>query len=262
MEQMEPHFSTFDVSDHPFPHVLKDGYLEPELYRELVASFPECPPNSGPTGYNYFWGDPEYDRLLADSPAWRTLFERFHSQAFVDFARAQFPRVVAEECVVDLSRARYVPYQESRADKEQPRLAKIEHAPDELWVRMDVTQARRGYDRGPHLDHRRRLITMLVYFCDADEIAMVGGDLLLHRGPDTPAMEVIRPRHNRMAMFPCHNASWHSVSPIVKQERPRNFIQVTVSSSVDLWEPLHRSPLSRVTEGLRAVANRAAGLFG
>jgi len=261
MDQTAVSFPAFDVAEQPFPHVLKDGYLEPELYRALVSSYPECPPASGPTGFNYFWGDPEYERMLAESDAWRTLFQRFHSQAFVDYARAQFSRVVADECVVDLSNARYVPYQESRADKEQPRLAKVEHAPDELWVRMDVSQARRGYDRGPHLDHRRRLITMLIYFCDADEIEMVGGDLLLHTGPESPPAEVIRPRHNRMAMFPCHNASWHSVTPIVSQAGPRNFVQVTVSSSIDLWAPLHRSRWSVATAGLRAVRDRAARLF-
>jgi hypothetical protein len=258
----QPAFELAPVLAQPFPHVLRDGYLEPELYDALVASFPECPPGSGPTGYNYFWGDPEYERLLEGSEAWRTFFHRFHSQAFVDHVLAQFHDVISRECVVDLSRARYVPYQESRADKEQPRLARVEHAPDELWVRVDVAQARSGYDRGPHLDHRRRVATLLIYFCDADEIRMEGGDLCLHAGDGGPAAEVIRPRHNRMAMFACNNASWHSVSPITAQAGPRNFVQISLSSSIDLWEPLGVSRLTRVTAGLRHLAARAGKVFG
>jgi hypothetical protein len=255
-------FRPAPVIAEPFPHVLQDGYLEPELYRALVSSFPECPPGSGPTGYNYFWGDPEYDRLLEGSEAWRTLFHRFHSQAFVDHVLEQFHDVIARECMHDLSRATYVPYQESRADKEAPRIAKVVHAPDELWVRVDVAQARSGYDRGAHLDHRRRVATMLIYFCDADEIRMVGGDLRLHPGPGAPATDVIRPRHNRMAMFPCHNASWHSVSPITAQDGPRNFLQISLSSSVDLWKPLPTSAASRAAAGLRSIAARARRAFG
>ena len=254
-------FSTFDVAPRPFPHVVKDGYLEPDLYRALAGSFPECPPSSGPTGYSYFWGDPEYDQLLAGSEAWRTLFHRFHSDAFIRFVLAQFRDVFARELTVDLSKARYVPYLETRADKERPKIAHVEHAPDELFVRMDVAQAHKGYDRGAHLDHRRRAATLLIYFCDADENQMVGGDLLLHERSDGAPVEVVRPRHNRMAMFPCHNGSWHSVAPIVSQVRPRNFIQVTVSSSVDLWQPLVQSPLARATAGLHTIAGRAARLF-
>jgi len=262
METATPPFALLPGQPEPFTHVLQDGYLEPGLYEALRSSFPECPPGSGPTGYNYFWGDPEYEQLLQGSEAWRTFFHRFHSQAFVDYVRAQFREVIERECVVDLSRARYVPYQESRADKEQPRLARVEHAPDELFVRLDVAQARKGYDRGAHLDHRRRVATMLIYFCDADEIGMVGGDLRLHRGASGDVAEVIRPRHNRMAMFPCHNASWHSVSPITAQQGPRNFVQISLSSSIDLWEPLAASPVARATAGLRALAQRAAKVFG
>ena len=258
-----PHpFTPLPLSPQPFPHVLSDGYLEADLYEALRSSFPECPPGSGPTGYNYFWGDPEYEQLLQGSEAWRTFFHRFHSQAFVDYVRAQFREVIERECVVDLSNARYVPYQESRADKEQPRLAKVEHAPDELFVRLDVAQARKGYDRGAHLDHRRRVATMLIYFCDADEIEMTGGDLRLHRGEHGEVAEVIRPRHNHMAMFPCHNASWHSVSPITAQNGPRNFVQISLSSSIDLWEPIAVSPLTVATARLRGMLHRVTKVFG
>ena len=242
-------FERETVRAEPFPHVLADRWLDPALYEALRASFPECPPASGPTGFTLFWGDPDYDRLIAENPAWRGFFEHFHSQAFVDYALSTFAEAVQSEARHDLSRARYIPYRESRADKERERLAPNGHAPDDLWVRVDIMQGRLGYDRGPHLDHRRRALSMLIYFCDADEAGLDGGDLVLHgRDGETVA---IRPRHNRMVMFPCVAASLHSVTPIQSQKAPRNFVQVILSSSVELWggktprPPLWRRALGR-----------------
>ena len=70
------------VNSNPFPHVIHDEFINPKLYRELRESFPTCPPGTGPTGYSLFWGDDEYDRLLAEHSAWRVLFNTFHNQNF------------------------------------------------------------------------------------------------------------------------------------------------------------------------------------
>jgi hypothetical protein len=220
--------------------------LDPDLYARLAGSFPLCPANTGPTGYTLFWGDPEYDRLMAQNDDWAALFAAVHSQSFIDRVLALFPAAFAQETKVDLSRARYVPYCESRADKQRDALARVEHTADELWVRLDIMQGRTGYMREPHLDHRRRAISMLIYFSDGDEDAMRGGDLVLHGGK--AGKLVVRPRHNRMVVFPCHARSVHSVSRIRSQRRPRNFVQVTVSSSVDIWKgdkEVAPSPLKR-----------------
>lgn len=222
------------VEERPFAHVLADAWLDDDLYRDLCGSFPTCPPNSGPTGYTLFWGDDEYDRLIGSGGPWAELFRRVHCQDFIDFALSAFADIFAREARVDLSRARYVPYCESREDKQREQLGATGLAPDDLWVRLDIMQGRRRYSRIPHLDHRRRALSMLIYFCDADEAGMTGGDLILH-GARGEALGV-RPRHNRMVMFPCTAASLHSVSPIRRQSAPRNFVQVTVSSAVDLWD--------------------------
>ena len=128
----------------PFPHILADQWLDPELYERLRRSFPHCPPNSGPTGYTLFAGDPDYDRLIAEDEAWARFHGRFHSQAFVDEALAAFADTFGDQARVDLSNARYVPYRESREDKERGGLAQVEHRPDELWVRVDIMQGRTG----------------------------------------------------------------------------------------------------------------------
>jgi hypothetical protein len=142
---------------------------------------------------------------------------------------------------VDLSRAHYVDYVESRADKERRHIQNAEHDPEALWVRLDILQAQIGYRRGAHLDHRRRLMTMLIYFCDSAENQMDGGELLLHRplvmGGRKLLFEQTRlaPKHNEMVAFACTPGSFHSVSEIKGQLAPRNFVQITVSSSVDAW---------------------------
>lgn len=222
-----------EVRNAPFPHVIMDGWLESGLYTRLARKFPVCPPNTGPTGYTLFQGDPTYDRLVADDPDWAQFYRAFHSQGFIDQVLRLFDDTFAEAATVDLADARYVPYCESRTDKQRLSLSRIEHAPDELWVRVDIMQGLPGYQREAHLDHRRRAVSLLVYFCDADENAMEGGDLVLH---GVECVTEVRPRHNRMVVFPCHDGSLHSVSRIRSQNAPRNFVQVTVSSSVDMWK--------------------------
>jgi hypothetical protein len=248
----------YAMADNPFPHILVDDYLDPELYRALAETFPECGPNTGPTGYTMFWGDSDYDALIASNPAWRSLFERFHDQAFIDSAIAQFAETFAHESTVDLSNAYYVPHQESRAEKERSALGDNGLAPDALWVRVDIMQGRVGYCRVPHLDHRRRAISMLIYMCDAEEAGLEGGELVLHEADGT-AVKTIVPRHNRMVMFPCTPTSFHSVPTILAQRAPRNFIQVTVSSSVDLWKRAPRSASAGLWSRLRSTVHGLRG---
>ncbi len=245
-----------DVQAEPFPHVAHESFIEPEHYRQLCRTFPVCPPGTSPTGFSLYWGDEGYRRLLDEQPAWRALFDTFHSQTFIDWGKEQFAEVWRRDgCKIEMSEARYVPYREDRVDKERAALRKVEHDPHELWVRMDIHQGRAGYFRPPHLDHARRLVSMLIYMCDHTENQMVGGELFLH-GVDerhtrrTPTR--IAPRHNLMVAFPCTNGSHHSVSKITSTAAPRNYIQVHISSSVDVW-PREAAPrsLRRVLSSLK-----------
>lgn len=227
-----------NLAFEPFPHLVDDQFIRPEFYSELGRSFPNCPPGTGPTGFSLYWGDEGYTRLLDEQPAWRALFNTFHSQQFIDWGREQFATVWDEAgCKINLSEARYVPYREDRIDKERATLRKIEHEPHELWVRMDIHQGQTGYDRGIHVDHARRLVSMLIYMCDHTENQMVGGELFLHASakPQLDRATRIIPRHNLMVAFPCTAHSYHSVARIKSLAVPRNYVQVHISSSVDIW---------------------------
>jgi len=95
----------------------------------------------------------------------------------------QFRDVFKASSTIDVDRATYVPYRETREDKERRHILKPKYQPHELWVRMDIHQGQLGYFRKAHVDHRRRLISMLIYLGDADECGIVGGDLVLHSTP-------------------------------------------------------------------------------
>jgi hypothetical protein len=250
--------SLLNLNLDPFPHVVHSNFITSTAYDEIRRSFPRCPPSSGPTGFSLYWGDEEYMRLLAEEPAWRMLFDAFHSQRFIDWARDQFAGIWEQrDCGIDLAEARYVPYHEDRIDKERATLRRVEYSPQELWIRMDIHQAQVGYDRPVHVDHARRLISMLIYFCDRDENEMTGGELLLHPGPHKEPDVRIAPRHNLMIAFPCIARSYHSV-PEIKQTRvPRNYVQVHISSSVDLW-PREATPFDWRRK-LRSLRRRLAG---
>jgi hypothetical protein len=223
----------------PFGHALVENFVRPDLYARLVEGYPHCPPRIGPSGHCSYWGDPDYDDLVTNNPDWRDLFEATQSQGFVTRMIERFgDELTARGCTIDLERAEFVRYRESREDKERRHIENVMLEPHQLWVRLDIHQGNLGYHRVRHLDHRRRLISMLIYMCDGDENDMVGGDLVLHRGrrPLLPWGDVtVRPRHNRMAAFACHPNSWHSVSEITSLKAPRNFLQIVVSSSVDAW---------------------------
>src|SRR5882672_6506219 len=153
------------VNLNPFPHVISSEFIAPNAYQELCRSFPQCPPSTGPTGFSLFWGDEGYARLLEEQPAWRGLFDTFHSQRFIEWGRQQFAMVWERAgCKINLSGVRYVPYREDRIDKERATLRKVEHEPHELWVRMDIHQGKVGYDRVVHVDHARRLIISWLRF--------------------------------------------------------------------------------------------------
>jgi hypothetical protein len=231
---------TGELRPGPFPHVVIEDYLPASVYEEMERTFPTCPPRSGPTGYTSFWGDADYDALMAANPTWKAAFDSFHSQQLVDFGRRQFGQVFADDgCRVDLDAARFVPFRETREDKERRRIAPNGLGPEDVWARMDALQGWKDYVRGPHLDHRRRLFTILIYFTDAESVGMDGGDLVLHdldgSGPGAP-VAAITPRRNLMAAFPCSPRSYHSVSKILSDGAPRNFIQIQLSSSADAWD--------------------------
>jgi len=253
-------FELLAVRVEPYPHVVCESFLEPEHYRELCATFPACPPGIGPTGFSLYWGEDGYQRLLDEQPAWRALHDTFHSQAFIEWGARQFAEVWRREgCTIDPEAARYVPHREDRSDKERTSLGRVTGGSHELWVRMDIHQGHVGYSLREHVDHARRLVSMLIYLCDHDQNRMSGGELLLHDlGPQRREPTRIAPRHNLMVAFPCSKDSLHSVAKLKSATAPRNYVHVFISSSADVWPRHPAPPLWR--RALSSIEHRLAEL--
>ncbi len=249
------------LRDRPFAHAVIDDFFRPDVFAELKRTYPKIEARSASKHWarGLYWGDPAYDRLLAEQPIWRSLFDAVHSQSFVDYIGRLFEDAwSAPDCLIDFHQARFISFQENRQDKEAGRLDHPEQGAHDIWSRLDIYHGWPGYRRAAHLDHRRRLLSMLVYFDSPEEIGMVGGELELHdpsfdlnlmgrlgayrcpsawlavRGAWSQPL-VIKPQKNRAAMFPCTPRSWHSVPAIKALREPRSFLHIVLSSSREAW---------------------------
>jgi hypothetical protein len=258
-----------EVVSDPFPHITKETFIESNLYARLKAEFPpddvfaRNTSLGGRAGRDLYRGDAAYDELLRTSPAWREFYKYINSPSYIDLARELFGQYFERfGCSVDNDRAQFVDCIEQRevlVDKTslgrvvreaKNLLAGTKHK-DELFVRLDIAQGAIGYGKPVHCDRPNRLTSMLVYFCDAEEIGLKGGDLLLHehlekrsykdyeRHPHAGETRVIAsypPKENRGVFFLCSNNSYHSATSVTAQKGFRNFIYVSISSRApSIW---------------------------
>jgi hypothetical protein len=68
-----------------------------------------------------------------------------------------------------------------------------------LFTRLDVEKSTSGYDKPPHCDRGNRLCSLIIYFCDADERGLEGGELQIFRHKRERAIEKM-PRTPRLRM--------------------------------------------------------------
>jgi hypothetical protein len=220
--------------------VVIDDALPAALYGHLESTFPQCPPGSGPTGLSLFRGDASYESLVRGDPMWGRIDGLATSELFVRSWLSLFAAVMAEGgCVVDAVASPLTGLVESRADKEIPDapappsgLPGASAIP--LYVRVDIAEAPIGYHRVRHLDHRRRVIVLLLYCSDPARDVVSGGDLVLH-GPSADGHLVVRPRPNRLVAFAASPHSWHSVTPVEAHDRPRRHLQISISARHRVW---------------------------
>ncbi len=256
MSPFQHDLSALPVDDMPFPHAVIDNLFAPDIFAALERGYPLCPPASGPTGHTIHRGDPEFNAVMAAQPAWRALFETCHSQAFVNALATLFASEIDRACAVGREDLRFADHVETRVEKEQGRIAVPQLPPEAMFVRFDFMQGMDAYVRRPHLDHRRRLGTILIYFDTPGPDTFRGGDLILHDGRGAPRKR-ISPAANRGVLFPCSDRSWHSVDAVTDCRHPRRFVQVAISGTHDIWPSAKlpaRNPIEwgrRLASGLR-----------
>lgn len=205
--------SSADVVAKPFPHVIKDGILPPDVYKALRAEFPDSSVFEGQrsahgragsrtgSGFDVYRGDDTFEALVQRSEAWREFAGFINSEAFADQFRSVFAdhldhiglRVDLRRSHVDSS---YVEPRELLTETATlgDKVASAANViidpfrgtkPTTLFTRLDIHKSTGGYAKPPHCDRPNRLCSLIVYFTDAEKQGLEGGDLLIfeHKAP-------------------------------------------------------------------------------
>ncbi|MDB5423962.1 MAG: hypothetical protein JWQ29_1378 [Phenylobacterium sp.] len=268
-----------DVVADPFPHVIKDGILPADLYNALRADFPTADIFGGQksvhgtagsrtgSGFDIYRGDSAYGALTKRSKAWAEFDGFINSERFADAFRTVFAehmdkiglRVRVAESHIDPA---YVEPRETLTETATfgDRVAQAANTvldpfrnpkPVDLFTRLDIHKSMSGYAKKPHCDRPNRLCSLIVYFMDADEAALDGGDLLIFKHNQAKPVEKyerhphpenvtqiaqLRPKPNLGVFFPCQNNSYHGVTQVQSQGVERDFLYINISGRTSsLW---------------------------
>jgi hypothetical protein len=231
----------------PHPHLFIEEIVAPSVYAR--TRFPD---DLVPEELS--WGitssDPRYADVLAD-PAWRALHDELRGEAFVAEVLRRFGADMRRAgCLVDPDRARLVPFVESREQKEQATIA-TDGNPNEVYTRLDFQSKRQGgYREFVHLDWARRIVAGILFFSDADEEGLVGGELAFFRDRDyrndrwchdPELVAQYPPRHNTGVIFLNSNAGFHGPRAITKLRGRRRWLYYAISSRLDIWPCAERN---------------------
>ncbi len=225
----------------PHPHLVIEEILPPADYDAL--RFPDALIDPGAS-----WGitasDPQYTTVLAD-PVWRALLDTLRGEAFVTSVLQAFAGGMRREgCLVDPDRAHLIPFVESRAEKELASLTD-DADPNELFTRVDFqSKGEGGYRQFVHLDWPRRIVGGILFFSDAAEEGLEGGELALYRDlrfrndrwcHEPELTTQFPPAKNTGVIFLNSNSAFHGPRAITRLRGRRRWLYYTISSRTDVW---------------------------
>lgn len=205
-----------DVNSAPFPHVVKQGILDAELFTRMRADFPTSQlfesqhaetgstgsrVGSG-TGFDIYRGDAEYDRLISGSSAWAEFDAYINSRRFVEkFIEVFGPDLDALDCAITVRADAYdrdfVEGREVLTEKQSlgervrslvPSFATGGSKPAKLFSRLDIEKSLGGYAKPPHCDRGNRLASLIIYFSDLEKAGIEGGELNIYAHKDAKPM--------------------------------------------------------------------------
>ena len=264
-----------DVVSKPFPHLFKEPFVRPELFARLKAEFPAdevFDSNStlgARAGRDLYPGDEAYDELMRSSPAWREFYEFVDSAEFVQLTLDLFGSYLEPfGCLASAEKINYAHWIEHRevlaetstklsrlGGKIKSKLGLVSDLngvdPNSVFVRMDLAQGEVGYEKVVHSDRPNRLVSMLIYFCNKEDIGMEGGDFRVHqhkvdkpireyerhpKASDTDVIATLQPRENLGGLFIGCNNSYHSATAVTRSDSYRDFVYASVASrSKNMW---------------------------
>ena len=225
----------------PHPHLFIEEIVTPGDYERM--KFPD-----GLVAPGEPWGitesDEQYVEVMRD-PLWRVLKEELSSESFVRSVLRDFaPAMRESNCLVDPEKFTLIDFVESRNQKEFSDL-NLGSDPNELFTRLDFqSKGEGGYKEFVHLDWARRIVGGILFFSDADEEGLEGGELALYRDRafkddrwchDPELLIEFPPRHNTGVIFLNSNSGFHGPRGITRLEGRRRWLYYTISSKVDVW---------------------------
>lgn len=234
----------------PHPHIFVDEIVPPEVYAAMA--FPDHLIDDG-AAWGITGSDGVWSEVMRD-PAWRALSGELRGEAFVRSVLGAFADDMRRaNCLVDPDRARLVDRVETREEKEMASLGR-DGDPNEIFTRLDF-QSKTGttYREFVHLDWPRRIVGGILFFSDAEEDGIEGGELALYRDRDfrndrwshDPELTALFPvRKNSGVIFLNSNSAFHGPRAIRAVKTRRRWLYYTISSSVDVWPCEARSTVA------------------
>jgi hypothetical protein len=225
----------------PHPHLVIEEIVPPPDFESL--RFPDDLMTPAEA-----WGitatDPQYATVLAD-PRWRALYDELAGEAFIRTVLRCFAGDMrAAGCLIDPEQARLSDFTESRREKELASLPQPGD-PNEIFTRIDFqSKAQVGYREFVHLDWPRRITGGILFFSDAEEEGLEGGELAFYRDrrfrndrwchePELVAR--FPPTKNSGVIFLNSNAGFHGPRAITQLRGRRRWLYYAISSRADVW---------------------------
>lgn len=226
----------------PFPHARLTDVIPADVYKEL--KFPALQKRSHTrAGWDLFKGEKKYDEFFAADANWHKVRELLDSDTFI-FSICQLFRDELTLQGIDADKLRLIEYTETPAQMQMEHIAfgKFDH---KIFNRFDLQASNGTTLRHPHVDHARRLFGGVLFFCDAAEEGMVGGDFGLwkdrqYRGDRKPhdcEMVATYPvRHNTMYVFLNRNDAFHAPKPVTEITGSRKWAYFSISARQNVWK--------------------------
>jgi hypothetical protein len=268
-----------DIRRDPYPYVVVENCLPPEIYAELARTYPDDATIlrlSGARDKYLIRQNHRYDvsahRILRNpnsvSPAWET-FVRYHvsHEFFHHFLNLLGPDIAATYPTLEhrLGRAMSEWTTGIRFDPEWDR----GQIALDCQIGINTPVRRRSSTRGVHTDAPDELFAMLLYF-RRDEDRARGGDLEICQwkknaphlfidrdvdGSDTERRAIVPYQANTLVIFINSTLSLHAVTPRDRTPLSRRLVNIVGRVHRSVPEGLFERPQKK---GLKAMAARCA----
>lgn len=179
-----------DVHAEPFPYLVRQQIVDPSLFAQLDAEFPDVMAYAHSSNkvnrHSILFDTPEAGQIFARSSVWREFKDQLLSQRFLSEVLALFHDELKRVYPQMAGNPRLV----HDTDKEWLRslYRMTRKFRESVYIQANFNMSGDGYAIGPHYDNPKKLAAGLMYFREQDDTRSEGGDFLVLRkkNPDSP----------------------------------------------------------------------------